>query len=102
MGSNPIGATRPNYYGPGNLLTMGHIKEAPFTAVITDIKHAASLGAKGNNPVAIVQSAEGVGWYPLLPDHQFTLGDNVMVTPQTSYHPSGGSLTVYRIELIPE
>lgn len=81
---------------------MSFIEGQPFEGVIKAIKPTSLLGARVNFPVAIVQGERdgqtGEGWYPLENDHSFKTGDEVLITPATRYHESGGSLTVYRLE----
>ena len=78
-------------------------KESPsFRGEITDIRPSSQLGVKGKFPIAFLRiersGQTGQVWYPLENNHCFKTGDEVLITPATRYHESGGSLTVYRLE----
>lgn len=70
-----------------------------FSGVITAIKPACVLGGKGDDPIAVIleDGKDKPSWFPLPNDNNFVPGENVLITPQTEHHESGGSTTTYQI-----
>ena len=61
---------------------------------ILNILPASEVGSEGNFPVGIFLSKSLI---PLPEGHDFGIGDEVIITPITRHHPSGGSITKYRV-----
>ena len=75
----------------GEYETEGDVREDR----ILNILPACELGCEGNFQVA--QFLKSGAQNPLPEGHTFKIDDEVIITPVTRHHPSGGSITIYRI-----
>ena len=57
---------------------------------------------EGVRMIVIEKEFEGKiyeSWYPIKDEADFKIGDQIVVTPIIKEHPSGGSLTIFKIGL---
>lgn len=83
---------------------MSFKEGATSFGILKEIRPSSQLGAKENFPVAIVgygeMGEEREGWFPIKDGDNLTPGDKLKITVLTRSHPSGGSLTIHRLEKV--